>query len=139
MTLDILFDGSCLRNGKPDASGGWGIVVSDTVNGRTIHQDGGSLPGEKQTNNRAELYAFTQALLFVYSHPEVTNATIKGDSELVLNGVKGIARRKANRDLWEPIEQLCSTLKGRLEVKKVCRETNTGADELAKIGANSLI
>lgn len=132
----ILFDGSCLRNGHPDAAAGWGIVVSDAATGQTLHSDNGKVVG-KQTNNRAELTAFHEALKWMDQHN--ASAVIQGDSQLVLNGVQGLAKRKANRDLWSPIEKLCQKLSGRIKVEKVCRETNNDADELARIGANKLI
>lgn len=134
---NIYIDGSCLGNGQPDAVGGWGFVVYN--NNKTIHEDLGKLPGEKQTNNRAELYALIQALQWVKKHPETEACIIKSDSKIVIDGLKGSAIRKANRDLWAPIESLCKELNGRITAEHVYRDKNKEADALARQGANALI
>ena len=135
---NIYIDGSCLGNGQPGAVGGWGFVIYDNNHCKT-HEDLGKLPGEeKQTNNRAELYALIQALQWVKKHPEI-KACIKSDSKIVIDGLKGSAIRKANRDLWAPIESLCKELNGRITAEHVYRDKNKEADALARQGANALI
>lgn len=133
--VEIYIDGSCLNNGQPDASAGWAVIIK----GDTETNLSGKLPGEKQTNNRAELYALQKALEWVQEHPEV-KATIYSDSKIAIGGVLGTSQRKANRDIWVEIEKLCPMVAGQLtEVKHVGRNQNREADELARRSANALL
>jgi ribonuclease HI len=133
--VEIYIDGSCLNNGQPDASAGWAVIIK----GDTETNLSGKLPGEKQTNNRAELYALQKALEWVQEHPEV-KASIYSDSKIAIDGVLGTSQRKANRDIWVEIEKLCSLVAGQLtEVKHVERNQNREADELARRSANALL
>jgi len=133
--VEIYIDGSCLNNGQPDASAGWAVIIK----GDTETNLSGKLPGEKQTNNRAELYALQKALEWVQEHPEV-KASIYSDSKIAIDGVLGTSQRKANRDIWVEIEKLCPLVAGQLtEVKHVERNQNREADELARRSANALL
>ena len=133
--VEIYIDGSCLNNGQPDASAGWAVIIK----GDTETNLSGKLPGEKQTNNRAELYALQKALEWVQEHPEV-KASIYSDSKIAIDGVLGTSQRKANRDIWVEIEKLCPMVAGQLtEVKHVERNQNREADELARRSANALL
>jgi ribonuclease HI len=133
--VEIYIDGSCLNNGQPDASAGWAVIIK----GDTETNLSGKLPGEKQTNNRAEIYALQKALEWVQEHPEV-KASIYSDSKIAIDGVLGTSQRKANRDIWVEIEKLCPLVAGQLtEVKHVERNQNREADELARRSANALL
>ena len=133
--VKIYTDGSCLNNGQPEASAGWAIVV----NGDIQDTASGKLPGEKQTNNRAELYALLEALRWVQNHPGV-KASIYSDSKIAIDGMLGNSQRKANRDIWEQIEELCPKVAGQLTgVGHVDREDNKEADDLARKAANALL
>ena len=57
-------DGSCLSNGMPYASAGWGVCVH---NSDTLGDFYGALPGQMQTNNRAELVAVEAALQMAWN------------------------------------------------------------------------
>lgn len=135
MNVTIFTDGSCLNNGQPDASAGWAVIIKGDIETNLS----GKLPGEKQTNNRAELYALLKALEWVQEHPEV-KASIYSDSKIAIDGVLGTSMRKANRDIWEDIERICPLIADQLaEIKHVDRNQNKEADELARRAANALI
>lgn len=133
--VEIYTDGSCLNNGQPDAIGGWAVVIKGEVE-TTLS---GKLPGDKQTNNRAELYALLQALEWVQNHAGI-KASIYSDSRVAIDGLLGDSQRKANRDIWESIEEVCPLIAGRLVgVNHIDREENKEADELARRAANALL
>jgi len=134
MNVTIYTDGSCINNGKPEASAGWSVVIEGDVNEELY----GKLPGDVQTNNRAELFAVQKALEWVKDHPGV-EATICSDSKLAIDGMIGRSSRKANRDIWQEIEKLAVEVRHRIkDVQHVPREKNKRADELAKLAANAL-
>ena len=56
---DLYTDGSCSDNGRPFAAAGWGVHVH---NSDQLGEFFGALPGQVQTNNRAELTAVEAAL-----------------------------------------------------------------------------
>ena len=56
---DLYTDGSCTDNGRPFAVAGWGVHVS---NSDQLGEYSGTLAGQIQTNNRAELTAVEAAL-----------------------------------------------------------------------------
>jgi len=135
MNVAIYTDGSCLNNGQPDASAGWAVVIKGDIK-TTIS---GKLPGEKQTNNRAELFGLLKALEWVKNHPEA-KAAIYSDSKIAIDGLLGDSQRKANRDIWVDIEQICPNIASQLIiVQHVDREENKEADELARKAANALL
>lgn len=134
-------DGSCLDNGLSSARGGWGLPV--IIDGEIKERNLGKLREGKQTNNRAEMEAFLQALIWIDSHEDIKETIqIHSDSEIVVKGLNGTARRNANRDIWDQIENMCAKLMGRFTVD-YCKghedEFNIIADSLAKQAANSLM
>lgn len=145
--MDVFVDGSCLNNGQPNAVGGWSFVVVD--NDKSIKQSYGKLRHGKQTNNRAELEALLQALIWFDSQDTADKINIYCDSELVVQGLNGESTRNANRDIWEQIEELCIRHVGKIRPidvtahkgssKKYEHRWNCIADRLARKGANSLI
>ena len=134
MEVKIYTDGSCLNNGQPDASAGWAVVVKGSIETSFA----GKLPEGKQTNNRAELYALYQALKWVKDHPSI-KATIYSDSKIAIDGLLGNSQRKANRDIWQRIENICPLVAKQLVgIDHMEREGNREADDLAKKAANAL-
>ncbi|KAI9344590.1 ribonuclease H1 [Obelidium mucronatum] len=104
--LVIYTDGACGGNGKASAKGGIGVFFAPN-DPRNISEP---LPGDIQTNNRAELLAVIRAL---QAAPENAHLTIKTDSKYVKNGIGGwVSMWKlkdwrnsknepvANKDLW---------------------------------------
>lgn len=128
--VELFIDGSCQGNGTLRARGGY--AVTDGA-GREISS--GRVPG-KQTNNRAEIMALIGALDYIKDTREET--TVYTDSRLVYDSIKGIAKRRANRDLWEQIEEKAQDLHGLWNIQFVDRSFNV-ADALAKTAARSLI
>lgn len=135
MNVTIHTDGSCLNNGTPEASAGWGVVIKGDIQAKLS----GKLPGETQTNNRAELYALLKALEWVKEHPKA-KASVYSDSRIAIDGMLGDSQRKANRDIWKQIESICPQIARQIaDIKHVDREENKEADELARKAANALI
>ena len=115
--LVVYTDGGCHGNPGP---GGWGTVVID---GNDVREFSG---GEKMTtNNRMELNAAIHALDVVSGNPAWAGKTVRVfiDSLYVKNGITGwiakwkvngwrTAAKKAvlNRDLWERLDALASSL-----------------------------
>lgn len=149
MKYSVYIDGSCQQDANP--VGGWSFVMADDKN-KIIIESYGKLRDGAQNSNRAELEALYQALLFISRSKDLLemNFHIYSDSEVVVEGVHGLAKRKSNRDLWEKIEPLCLSLIGRIDISHVEGHQsddniqaegllNKRADKLAKAGANSLI
>jgi ribonuclease HI len=111
----IFSDGACSGNPGP---GGWGTIV--LLADGTVHELGGGNP--KTTNNRMEMAAAFRALSMLKLE-EKHDITIYTDSAYLINGitkwVKGWKYRGwknstgddvANRDLWEELSQVVSSL-----------------------------
>ena len=139
--MRVFVDGACAGNGTPQAKAGWGYVAK-LDNGAVLRRNG-DVPGE-QTNNRAELYGLLMAASLIKQLHEETGlkaVELIMDSEIVVNGVLGKAKRRSNRDLWSQVEDLFGKLRGNVTVsiRHVPREANAEADALASQAANSLI
>lgn len=109
-------DGACSGNPGP---GGWGTVVY--FNDGSIYEMGGA--ETPSTNNRMELLAAIQALKVLKASGQTQSVTLYTDSEYVKNGItkwiKGWKKKGwknaegkavANKDLWETLDALNSTL-----------------------------
>ena len=141
-TNQIIFtDGACENNGKPEALAGCGVYFGpgDPMNFSC------PLPGEKQTNNRAELYALILAINFSSMDEKVV---IYSDSEYCVKGItkwmRGWKRRDwknskgqpiKNLDLWKDIDGLINKRNGNLTFEWVKAHDglpgNEAADQLA--------
>jgi ribonuclease HI len=87
-------DGSCIPNPGP---GGWAFVaLPNPLDESPIewHVSGGD---PKSTNNRMELQAVIEALMFCHDKKEYI---IYSDSQYVIKCAKGIYARKKNTDIW---------------------------------------
>lgn len=134
----IRTDGSCLNNGQDDARGGCAICVYDKESGKMIYRRIFKPKTDRVTNNRTEAAAFHGALQFVAQYEDV-RALLQSDSRTVIDGVIGVAQRRANRDLWEPIEELMPVIHNRvIGVEHIPSELNQDADHLAFQAANAL-
>ena len=92
----VYTDGSCLHNPGP---GGWAfLVVPCDEKGTVIEKSGGEY---KTTNNRMELQAVIEALIFISNE----HVSIHTDSLWVLNCASGAWKRKANLDLWAQFDE----------------------------------
>lgn len=148
--VNIHCDGACLENGKPNAIGGYGVIVEEQ--GVIKRSFFGKLREGVQTNNRAELEAMFQALNTILSLEQTNQYVVYSDSTTVVDGILGIAKRKANRDIWEDIERACGVLnkqgykvavrhcnKEELDPEDNLYVMNMQSDLLAFRGANALI
>lgn len=151
--FDIYTDGSCSGNGRPDAEGGWAFVMTPEYSQEIVV--GSESMGKVRTNmiqnsNRAELEAVCQALEWLDRHIQPhCRYTVFCDSTLIVNGVTGKGSRSSNRDLWEPIEELCRKHRKQLEFENVSAHEeestdircimNNYVDVLARQAARSLL
>lgn len=149
--VNLHCDGACLENGKPHAMGGYGIIVESE--GKILETQFGKLRVGVQTNNRAELEAVLKALEYIKETGDpAISYILYSDSTTVVDGILGIAKRKANRDIWQDIETICQEInqagyqvsvvhcnKDKLDPEDIIYQMNVQADLLAFRGANALI
>lgn len=81
--LIIYTDGSCINNGRSNASGGIGVYF-----GKNDPKNISEKFTDQPTNQRAELYAVIKALDIIFDHPEynnkLINITIYTDSDYTI-------------------------------------------------------
>ncbi len=95
--VKIYTDGACIQNPGP---GGYGIIVS--CNEYREELSGGY---SYTTNNRMELMAAIQGLKALNFPSEVE---LYSDSQYLINTMTKNWKRKANNDLWQELDELCS-------------------------------
>lgn len=116
MSIIIFTDGSSRGNPGP---GGWAAIV---WNNEKIHELGGSDP--HTTNNRMELTALLQSLVFLEKREMEGNVTLYIDSQYVLSGVTvwmygweknewttKTKEKVLNQDIWKELLVLVYRLK----------------------------
>lgn len=104
----VYTDGACPNNGKKGAIGGVGVWFGEN-DSRNVSE---RLPGEKQTNQRAEIYAAIRALQMLEGTPGVVE--ICTDSMYVINAmtqwIAGWMLKKwkdvENADLFQKLQDL---------------------------------
>ena len=134
--VTIRTDGSCLNNGLENARGGGAICVYE--DNAIIYTKCFKPCFETLTETRCEALALLEALRFLKEHKDI-KATIQLDSKALVDGILGTARRKANRDLWEPIEELFPSIESQIvAIQLIASEENYDADKLANQAANAL-
>lgn len=134
----IKTDGSCINNGIEgrDALPGCAFIVIDKASGDMIAKKAFrpqmALP---YTENRCEAAAILGAVEWLINNTDYI-ATFESDSKTIVDGIVGLARRRANRDLWEQLESKILTVADRiLGFTLVRRESNADVDALAKQAA----
>lgn len=144
---DIYTDGSCEDNSTPGSKAGWSVIITEYGTRNVIEQRCGKLRDGVAHSNRAEIEAMHQAVQYCSENMH-NEYRIYTDSEVVHNGMNGLGRRKANRDLWDKVEPVCEKLDNITEVIKtpahlddgsVISDMNKMADMLSKQAARSLI
>jgi ribonuclease HI len=94
----IYTDGSSIPN---PGEGGWAFVALNYKE-REWHVSGGEI---STTNNKMELQAVIEALIFTRDKKEYT---IYSDSMYVINCAKGKWARKKNKDRWAQYDKVSS-------------------------------
>lgn len=146
METNVFTDGCCINNGKRNARGGVGIYFSE----QDCYAE--KLPGNHQTNNRAELFAALRGIQ-IAKEKGIENLVVNTDSCYVINGIKswlvnwklnnwktsGGRSDVLNKDLWIALdtERKGITVKWK-HVRGHCGiPENEAADQLAKQGAQN--
>lgn len=130
----LRFDGACQPN---PGEGGAGYEIFNDNNGNTI-VEGRHYVGYDCTNNVAEYFGLIEGLKRLRDSPhEVGHLSIEGDSELVINQLRGHYRVNSPRlrPLLNRVNQLLSACQGRefdsYSVEHIDRSYNSRADQLA--------
>ncbi|KAJ3049875.1 hypothetical protein HK097_009139 [Rhizophlyctis rosea] len=143
--LDVYTDGSCIGNGQMGARAGIGVWYGPNDD-RNIFE---RLPGNNQTNNRAEVLAAIRA---IESAPPNRFLTIHSDSKYMRDGITkwlpGWKRKNwktatgkdvLNQDLWRKLDEVQDSYQGVIVFQYVRAHVgipgNEGADYLANRGA----
>lgn len=100
--LIIYTDGSCLGNPGP---GGWAAIIK-SEHTETVLSGGES----STTNNRMEMMAVIEALLWVRARSDARLIQVHSDSSLVVNTLKENWKRKSNGDLWAALDEARANL-----------------------------
>jgi ribonuclease HI len=79
----LYVDGACTNNGRPNAKAGWGAVLTNPQ-GDTLELAAPLPPGDRQTNQRAELMA---ALVALSRCKPGAPITLISDSQYVIKGI----------------------------------------------------
>jgi ribonuclease HI len=94
-TAVVQFDGSCLKNGTPEAVGSWGFTIRR--GGRLVCKKNGPTISSLVTSNISEWQGLLNALRQIAAFPKpytTAHLVIKGDSRLVINTLAGQWRAK---------------------------------------------
>ena len=136
MKYDIYTDGAC--SGNPGKGGIGYVILQDGV---IMPQFGLGVSGYVlTTNNRMEILAVVEALRCLLGRDlgdDKVRVTVHTDSQLVFNTMTKGWARKANRDLWEKLDDIRGTLSAKADVEFVKVKGHSGdrwnatADRLA--------
>lgn len=126
--ITAYFDGGARGNPGP---AGWGAIVIDEE-GSVLAELHGALG--RATNNVAEYHGLIAALQWAADH-EVTSLTVRGDSLLLIEQMRGNYRVK-NEGLLPLFKQarLLAMQIGDVRFEHVPRERNKDADRLSNLG-----
>lgn len=129
--LKIYFDGSCGPK-NPGGVAGYGWRITDEHDNQLHAEHGEVCRGAGATNNIAEWGGLTKALQYLKQQGWSGELEIVGDSELVINQVRGIYRVK--KETLVPYHQECMKLLGEWNwsAKWISREENEKCDQLSK-------
>lgn len=138
----LFFDGSTGDGGNP-GTGGCGSVCYDKDSGdaEPIFRESRTLG--KVTSNFAEYYGLITGLRRILHDYPITeyDVTIRGDSELIINQMKGEyeVRSRNLYPLYIIAKGLRKRIKGQIYFEHVARNQNKASDKLAKKAAKAPI
>jgi len=126
----LMFDGNCLPNPGNAVAG---FVIKD--NKEVLYKASFNL-GKDTSNNEAEYCAFVFGLIAAVNF-KISNLIVLGDSNLVINQMKGVYKVNANNLLFfnKRAETLCKAFKA-IEFKHHTKNNNYEADDLANQARN---
>lgn len=140
-SLTAFCDGSCINNGKPSASAGFAVVVTNEEKDVYVHSEhlGNSEP---QTNQRAELHALKHTLEFLaeQENPAVIYTDSKYAIDCLLtwstawekNGWKTYNKKPVkNDDLICPALELYKGIADRVQIRHIAAHTGK-TDSISK-------
>jgi ribonuclease HI len=129
--ITAYFDGGARGNPGP---AGYGVHIVDE-HGAVLSEQHGSLG--IATNNVAEYHGLIAALQWAVEH-EVTSLTVRGDSQLVVEQMRG--NYKVKHEGLKPLylqARLLVMQIGDVRFEHVRREDNKDADRLSNIGMDA--
>lgn len=134
MNLLAYCDGSCPRNGKKDAAGGWAFLVIDRDSGEVLTEQRSQEAVVPATNNTMEATAVLKALKYITEmYGAGQTVEVRSDSQLILKQLFSGWSRNVNRDILSAIDTFLQ--KHRCTGKHVRghsgEEYNERVDELA--------
>ena len=127
----LSFDGSCEGNGRRDATGRWGWLLTDP-DGTVIRQQSGYVVASVVTNNVAEWVGLRNGLLSL--ERSKSGVLIQGDSMLVIRTLLGEWESRApmltlyREECWAILE----ALERPWAAEWIPRESNHMADALTR-------
>lgn len=129
--IKVYTDGSCLGNPGP---GGWAFLViekTDKQLEKIIYRQ--SDKEYSSTNNRMEMQAILMSLKYLHKNFPQQQVELFSDSNLLVQTINKGWKKKANRDLWQEIDQLLPNLKLKVNWVKAHHKDqyNNECDQLA--------
>ena len=126
--IEAWFDGACWPN--PGGPAAWGALVKE--DGKEIYSGTGFLDNGKTSNNVAEYSGLLLALVYLCDQ-RISEATIYGDSNLVIQQMSGNWQIKHKNKPYALYALLAKDLVASLNLtfKWIPREQNTEADALS--------
>lgn len=126
----VYTDGSCIGNPGP---GGWAFLVLEK--NKIVKKTSGL--DYQTTNNRMEMTALLEALIYLAKNYSKQSIKIFSDSNLLVQTINQGWKKKANQDLWQKIDQFRVSLNYKLEWVKAHHldPHNNLCDELAQSAA----
>ena len=145
--INVYTDGSCSKNGDPNATAGYGIHFPN----KELKDISKSFNYPPFSSNRAELYAIYKALKKITKNIKFDKIHIHSDSAYSINCVtkwhiKWIKNNwhtskkqpVKNMDIIKPICNLMKKYPKNIIITHISRKFNDKADQLAKKGAKLL-
>jgi ribonuclease HI len=134
--ISIYTDGSCHGNPGP---GGWCAIVLEEQKNKLVKI--ATLKGHETdtTNNRMEMIAAIEGLRYIHDKKLLmSDITLYSDSSLVINTLMKGWKRKANKDLWEELDEMNEELNVQFEWVKGHAKSiwNNECDKVANLEAN---